>query len=140
MSALRTRTLAALDAFADPAHRADYLSLYAPDAVIHGYQGLEPGFDGIRRFYEGIWAAFPDARVETHEMITEGDILAMRFTMHATHLGPFQGIPPTGRTITLPGITLLRFANGQCVERWSQADFLGLLIQLGALPAPAEVA
>jgi predicted ester cyclase len=137
MSTLKTRVLAALDAFADPSRRAEYLTLYAPDAVLHGYQGVEPGFEGIRRFYEGIWLAFPDARVETHEMIGEGDFLAMRFTMHATHLGPFQDLPATGRPIALAGITLLRFAHGQCVERWSQADFLGLLVQLGALPAPA---
>ena len=52
------------------------------------------------------------------------------------HGGPFQGMPATGKPFTLPGITILRFADGGCCERWSQADFIGLLQQLGALPPP----
>jgi predicted ester cyclase len=62
------------------------------------------------------------------------DKVACRFVVHATHQGPFQGIAPTGKRIIQPGITILRFSEGKCVERWSQADFMGLLSQLGALP------
>lgn len=60
---------------------------------------------------------------------------ACRFVVTGKHTGPFQGMPPTGKEFTLPGITILRFSGERCVERWSQADFLGLLQQLGALPA-----
>jgi len=45
-----------------------------------------------------------------------------------------MGIPPTGKQVTMTGITILRFAGGKCVERWSEADFLGLLQQLGVVP------
>jgi hypothetical protein len=47
------------------------------------------------------------------------------------------GVPATGTLIALPGITILHFRGGQCVERFSQADMLGLLIQVGAVPALA---
>jgi predicted ester cyclase len=67
----------------------------------------------------------------------EGDKLACRFVVRATHRGPLQGIPPSGRSVTLPGITILRFRDGRCVERWSQADFAGMLRQIGVLAAAA---
>ena len=57
--------------------------------------------------------------------------------MHGTHHGEFMGVPATGTQIALAGITILRFEGDQVVERWSQADMLGLLVQLGAVPAPA---
>lgn len=113
-----------------------YLELYDPDAVLHGYQGVEPGFEGIRRFYEAFCVAFPGSRLTLEDVVAEGDEVATRFTLRSTHGGEFNGIPPTGKEVSIPGITILRFAGGKCVERWSQADFLGLLQQLGAIPAP----
>jgi steroid delta-isomerase-like uncharacterized protein len=113
-----------------------YLELYDPDATLRGYQRVEPGFEGIRRFYEVFWAAFPGSRITLEDVISEGAEVAARFTLRATHGGDFNGIPPTGKQISLSGITILRFADGKCVERWSQADFLGLLQQLGVIPAP----
>jgi predicted ester cyclase len=61
----------------------------------------------------------------------------VRFTMSARHVGEFMGVPPTGRDIALPGITTLRFDGDRCVERHTQTDMLGLMVQLGAVPAPA---
>lgn len=55
----------------------------------------------------------------------------------STHQGDFMGIPATGKKIALTGCTILRFANGKCIE-WSQADFLGMLQQLGAVPAMGQ--
>jgi predicted ester cyclase len=49
----------------------------------------------------------------------------------------FMGVPASGTAITLPGITLLHFRGDHVIERFSQADMLGLLVQLGAVPAPA---
>lgn len=113
---------------------AGYLELYDPGAVLHGYQGVEPGREGIRRFYEAFWAAFPSSQITLDDVIAGGDEVACRFTLRATHEGEFNGIPATGKEVTLPGATILRFAYGRCVERWSQADFLGLLQQLGVVP------
>jgi steroid delta-isomerase-like uncharacterized protein len=128
----------ALARFNAPGDKSGYFELYAPDCVLHGYAGVAPGLEGIRQFYQQIWTAFPDCTVTPEDWLEEGDRVALRFTFRGTHQGEFQGIPPTGRPVTMPGITLLRFAGGRCVERWSQSDFLGLLQQLGASGYPAN--
>lgn len=114
-----------------------YLELYAPDAVIHGYPGIDPGLASIRAFYERFWSAFPHPHLAFEGMLGEGNEVAVRAIVSGVHRGDFPGIPPTGRSVRVPTITVLRFADGRCVERWSRADFLGLLRQLGALPALA---
>ena len=123
----------AVDCFPDPARRESYFDLYTENVVIHGYAGLEPGLDNVKAFYRHmIWSAFPDARVNILDLLSQGDKLALRFTLTGTHQGSFQGIAPTGRTIELKGITILRFENGKCVERWAIADFPDLMAQLTA--------
>jgi steroid delta-isomerase-like uncharacterized protein len=117
-----------------------YLELYDPDIVFHGLQGVEPGIDSVRGFYQAFWAAFPGCQLDFEDTIAEGDRVAIRFAVRGTHGGDFQGIPATGKSVVIPGMTMLRFQDGKCVERWTQADFLGLLQQLGAIPAPAGVA
>lgn len=112
-----------------------YLQLYDPDVVLHGYAGVEPGLRSVQRFYEAFWSAFPGSQLTIEDLLSAGDTLACRFVIQAVHAGPFQGLPATGKAIVMPGITMLRFAGGRCVERWSQADALGLLVQLGAFPA-----
>lgn len=115
-----------------------YLEIY--DDAIQLHLGSEPPLDkaGVRAFYEHIWAAFGTAPpLEFEEVLWDGDTATIRFTMGGTHTGEFRGIPATGRTIALPGITTLRFEGGKVVERHSQADMLGLMMQLGAIPALA---
>jgi predicted ester cyclase len=130
----RARLAEAVARFNDTANRQRYLELYAPDAVLHGYHGVEPGIDSIRQFYERFWATFPDAHLTIGTTLAEGELLSCEFVVHATHRSELMGIPPTGKAVALPGVTILRFRDGKCVERWSQADFLGLLMQLGAVP------
>ncbi len=113
-----------------------YLQLYSPKVRLSGYAGVEPGIDSVRTFYRALWDAFPRSRITIEDLIGSGDRIACRFVMSGRHDGAFQGLPATGREFTLPGITILRFEDGRCVERWSQADFLGLMVQLGALPQP----
>lgn len=113
-----------------------YLELYDANAVPHGLPGVEPGLESIRGYYEALWVAFPGSRLTLDDVVAEGDEVACRFTLRATHGGEFNSIPPTGKQIVVTGITILRFADGKCVERWNQADFLGLLQQLGAVPTP----
>jgi predicted ester cyclase len=57
--------------------------------------------------------------------------------MTGRHVGEFMGVPATGNDIALPGITILHFDGDRVVERFSQADMLGLMVQMGAIPAPA---
>lgn len=114
-----------------------YLQLYAEDVRLHGYTPEAMDKTAVRAFYEGIFTAFPGCRLALHETIVAGDRLTCRFTLSGRHDGPFLGVPGTGTTIALPGITVLRFVGERCVERWSCADMLGVLVQIGAVPAPA---
>ena len=82
--------------------------------------------------------AFPDVSFTVEDMIAEGDKVVDRMTWQATHQGPFMGIPPTGNRLTVTEIHINRIAEGRIVERWAQPDLLGLMQQLGAVPAPDQ--
>jgi len=125
--------LAAIAQFNDPSQRTSYFDLYAAHAVLHGYSGVEPGIESIKSFYTAFWSAFPDASVTIDHLMAEGNQVACCFTITGTHRGEYLGIPATGREVSFTGITILRFVDGRCIERWSQADSVGLLQQLGAL-------
>lgn len=115
-----------------------YLKIYDEESLaLHGYPPqLPPDFEGVKQFYGMMFAAFPDAKVDLEGVVAEGDEVACRYTFRATHRGEFMGVPPSGNRVTMAGMTILRFANGKCVERWQNADMLGLMQQLGAIPAP----
>jgi len=81
-------------------------------------------------------AAFSQPHTTIDDAIVEGDKVAWRWTFRGTHTGPLMGIPATGKAIAFTGITIDRVAGGKIVERWNQADFMGLMQQLGAIPAP----
>ncbi len=112
-----------------------YLALYGPEVVLHGYPGVAPGHEGARQFYLAFWTAFPGSQLVIEDVFAcGGDRVVCRFHVLGRHDGPFNGLPASGKTAVLPGITILRFGkSGRCVERWSQSDFLGLMQQLGAL-------
>jgi predicted ester cyclase len=121
----------AFGCFADPARRSGYFDLYSENVVLHGYVGVEPGLDSVKRYYQTFWSAFPDARVTLEEIVEQGETMAVRFLLTGTLRGPFLNILPRGQTMSVPGITMLRFQSGKCVERWSFVDSLSLLAQLG---------
>jgi steroid delta-isomerase-like uncharacterized protein len=94
------------------------------------------GREGIKQFYATLRAAFPDIHFTIEDQIAEGDRVVTRWTARATHTGEYQGIPPTGKQFSLTGIDIDRIANGKVVECWPIADELGVLQQLGVIPAP----
>jgi predicted ester cyclase len=114
-----------------------YLELYDETIRLHGYAPEPMDKAEVRAFYEAIFAAFTAPQLEFHEVLWDGATCTIRFTMTGRHSGEFMGVPATGNDIALPGITILRFAGDRVVERFSQSDMLGLLVQLGAMPAPA---
>jgi ketosteroid isomerase-like protein len=93
-----------------------YLGLYSPNAIVHLVPpGFPSGIKGIRKFYEGIWADFSKCQIVIHDLFGEGEKVACRYTVHAT-------LQDTDEDITAPGITMLRFSSGKCVERWDSDD------------------
>lgn len=100
--------------------------------------GLAPGREGLKQMVGAFRAAFSDIRATVDDQIADGDKVTWRWTFQGTHSGAFMGIPPTGKTITLTGISIDRLAGGTFVERWDSADTLGLLQQLGVMPVPGQ--
>jgi steroid delta-isomerase-like uncharacterized protein len=80
-------------------------------------------------------SAFPDLHQEIEDMVAEGDKVAVRVTMTATHRGPFLGVAPTDRRVRYEGMDFFRFREGKMVEHWTATDDLGLMQQLGVVPS-----
>lgn len=81
-------------------------------------------------------AGFPLYELIADDMIAEGDKVVVRATFRGTHQGEFAGIPATGNEVEIPVFLIYRIENGRIAEHWMQADVMGLMQQLGALPAP----
>jgi predicted ester cyclase len=136
---IKRTALTAIGCFNESARRDEYFErLYEDDVVLHGYtpEPLTPKA-AVRAFYQVFLDAFPDLHVDTEALYVEGDVLTLRLRFSGTQTGKFQGVPPSGRSFSVPGITILRFGAHRCVERWAVADFLGMMIQIGAIPAPS---
>lgn len=110
----------------------------AADFVDHDTPGKAPGREGLKQFIIPFRDAFSDIQSTVEDLIGEGDKITWRWTFRGTHSGPVMGIPATGKVITLTGITIDRIAGGQIVERWNQMDAMGMLQQLGVIPAPEQ--
>lgn len=109
-----------------------------------GYDPSSPeplrGPEGVRAFVARYLAAFPNGRITVDEQFAEGDNVATRWTGRGRHEGELMGIPPTGKDVTVWGITMSRLRGGKVVEEWTNWDTLGMLQQLGAVPelTPSE--
>ena len=75
--------------------------------------------------------AFPDRVLVADDMIAAEDKVITRWTWTGTHKGHYQGIEPTGKRVTVTGITISRIEDGKVVEEWEEVNRLGLLKQLG---------
>jgi steroid delta-isomerase-like uncharacterized protein len=117
---------------ADTVQSADY-TLHMP-----GLPGPVRGLDTWKGIITSYFVAFPDMRVTLEDDLAEDDRVAIRYTWTGTQRGPFMGIPATGRLVRVPGTAFFRVANGRIAEEWHLDDVLGLLQQLGAIPAPGQ--
>jgi len=75
-----------------------------------------------------------DCTRRTHEVMSEGEWVALRVTAEGIHLGAWLGIKPSGKRITWRGINLDRVSGGHIVEHWGEADTIGMLVQVGVNP------
>ncbi len=94
--------------------------------------------EGYRQVGAMFLAALPDLHLTLDDVIAEGDRVVTRMTERGTHQGEFMGIPPTGRQVAYTSISMDRIVDGTIVEHWVNFDALGLLQQLGAIPAPGQ--
>jgi len=111
--------------------------LIAPDYVHHFPDDPEGGVrgpEGMKELIGSFRSAFPDIEFIIDEQVAEEDKVVMRITARGTHEGELQGIPPTGRRVTLMGMVMSRSAGGKMVESWELYDNLGMMQQLGLAP------
>jgi steroid delta-isomerase-like uncharacterized protein len=83
-------------------------------------------------------AAMPDGTMTLEDVVAEDDRVAYRWTMRGTQTGPMRGIPPTGKSFVMSGMTVMRIADGKIVAGWHNFDMVGMLQQLGVIPSPAQ--
>jgi steroid delta-isomerase-like uncharacterized protein len=115
---------------------AGYLDLYSDDVVFGGVTPEPLDKAGVVAFHDNFYSAFPGAQAQVLDLIESGDQLAARLVLSGPHEGPFLGVPASGNDVQLAMTTILTMRDGKCVERWSTADMLGLLIQVGAVTPP----
>src|SRR5690349_16273795 len=85
---------------------------------------------GVERFVRRFLFAFPDLQHTIETMIEEGDQVAVRFSAHGTHSGPWMDIPPTARSIRYTGMTLARIQDGKVIDHYTWWDKAGVIEQL----------
>ena len=121
--------------------RLDVLGeLVAPDYVDHAAvpPGWPAGLEGLRKFVTELRTAFPDFHYTVDLELQDGAYVVHRVTATGTHEGmsTVAPVPPTGRRITWTETHILRFLDEKLVEHWADLDQLGVLTQLGIVPAP----
>jgi steroid delta-isomerase-like uncharacterized protein len=112
---------------------ADGYTLHDPAMPVHG----RAGFKQYVAMYRGV---FPDLHFTIEDLLAEGDTVAWRITARGTHKGALMGIPPTDKPVAISAIIVSRFVDGKWAEDWLNIDMLGMLQQIGALPAPGQTA
>jgi steroid delta-isomerase-like uncharacterized protein len=112
--------------------------LIADDFVEHEETpGLEPTKEGVKQFFHMYRAAFPDLRMEPQDVLASGDKVVARARATGTNHGEFMGMPATGKSVDVQLIDIIRFGDdGLAREHWGVFDALGMMQQLGAIPAP----
>jgi steroid delta-isomerase-like uncharacterized protein len=79
--------------------------------------------------------AFPDLTRNIVDLVAEGDKVAVSINVTGTYKGEFQGIPPTGKQVSFTAMDILTIIDGKVTEEWATADMMGLMQQIGAIPA-----
>ena len=111
----------------------------SPAYVDHnGFPGQPPGIEGFKQAASIVFTGFPNAYTTSRDFMAEGDKVVVRWEGGGTHQGEFMGLPATGKPITITGINIYRVANGKIVDYWHHEDMLGVMQQLGLVPAPGS--
>ena len=114
--------------------------IFASDYVLHDPTSPEEirGTEGMKQYVSMYRSAFPDLQQTIEDQIAEGEKVATRLTGRGTHQGDLMGIPPTGNRVEAPGIVINRISGGKIAESWANYDAMGMMQQLGVIPAPGQ--
>ncbi|GAC1559934.1 MAG: hypothetical protein NVS2B5_23480 [Beijerinckiaceae bacterium] len=93
------------------------------------------GPEGVLQLHDALMPAFPDMKLDLVDLVAEGEKVLVRLVIRATHTGPLGEMAATGKPIHVAVLDLFQIREGVLIEHWAQLDNLGMLKQLGALPA-----
>jgi predicted ester cyclase len=93
---------------------------------------------GFDQFEAMIRSAFSGMRHSIEDLVGDGDSVAVRLRFEGTHTGDFMGVPASGKRFSVQGTAFLHVAGGKVAQLWGFFDQLGLMQQIGGLPAPAQ--
>jgi steroid delta-isomerase-like uncharacterized protein len=112
--------------------------LIAPNFIEHEMvdPGMPAGREGMKTLFRMVRQAMPDMVMTVEDMVAEGERVAVRAVMSGTQTGEFMGIPASGKRVAMTVMDLHRIENNQFTEHWGVSDMLGLMTQIGAIPAP----
>jgi steroid delta-isomerase-like uncharacterized protein len=115
----------------------------SPDVVSHdpAEDSDVVGADAHKERIQGYRTAMPDMVVTAHDVVAQGDRVVIRWSVRGTNDGELGGMPPTGKTVEITGLSMDRFDDdGKLVETWDQWDNAGFMAQLGITPEMAAQA
>jgi steroid delta-isomerase-like uncharacterized protein len=118
--------------------RVDLIGEFFTEDTVSHAAGL-PSSSGLEELKASVVMAqnaYADLRLSFGDLIADGDNVAYTWTLRGLHQGELYGIPPTGKKVTTSGVTINRLVNGRIVETWMFPDTMGLMQQLGVVPAP----
>jgi steroid delta-isomerase-like uncharacterized protein len=98
--------------------------------------GQEQEREGLKAIIFSLRSSFPDMHWAVQEIVAEGEKVVTRFVWTGTHRGPFLGIPATGRSVEVKGVVIDRLEDGKMADSRILMDTMGLMQQLGVIPAP----
>ena len=107
--------------------------MLAPNGVIHDGGTDTVGPDGFYPFFDRLSAAFSGLHVDVEDTFAADDKVCVRWSCTAKHTGDGLGMAPTGVTIHITGISILRIAGGKLAEGWQNWDMLGMMQQIQGL-------
>lgn len=109
----------------------------AADVIANGLTDAEGntirGIQAYKNLFRTFLAAYPDIKITVEDTISEGDKIAARCRVSATHTGDALRIAPTDRAVEFTGMTIVRLENGKIAEAWNEFDFMKMYSQVGAL-------
>ncbi|WP_372913128.1 ester cyclase [Salinigranum sp.] len=111
---------------------------YTDDFVPHGPDSGDYDLDAYEAYVDRYHTAFPDAEVEVHETMLDGDKTAATFTYRGTREGEFVAMEPNGSSFAVDGISMARIEDGKFAEIWRNVDSVEMLAQIGAIDLPAS--
>jgi predicted ester cyclase len=118
--------------FIECGNMGTFNEIFAEDFVNHtAPPGSPNNRDGVIYFFNHLLKpAFPDLKVEIHDMVAESDKVTTRKSFYATHKGAFFGIQPTNKNVVIEVIDIIQLRDGKYIGHWGILDLHSLMSQL----------